>query len=98
MTDDGCVCPGCRTQRLAGDVAERVTNLPHADLSEMVILRHFAPSVYLDGARAPLAAVPIRPGGDRGRVFLRALLGEVAVQLELQPVFQVLGARLRVSA
>lgn len=85
---DGCICRGCRTQRIAGDVAERATNLPHQDVSEMVILRHFAPSVYLDGARAPLASVPvqIRVGGDRGRPFLRALLGDVAVELTARSV------------
>jgi hypothetical protein len=97
VTGEGCVCPGCELQRLAGDVAQRVANLPHADLSEMVILRNFSPRLYLDSARTPLVAMWIRPGGDRGRTFLRALLGDVAVRLQLQPVFQVLGARLRVA-
>jgi len=82
VTGEGCFCRGCRLRELAGDVAGRVWSLPHQDLSEMVILRRFDAAAYLGDARAPLAPVLIRPGGDRGRAFLRALLGDVALELE----------------
>jgi len=91
--EDDCVCRRCKLQRLAGDVAARSWSLPHQDLSEMVILRHFDARAYLDGATAPLAAVQVRPGGDRGRAFLRALLGDVQAELATSGRLDLLTAR-----
>jgi hypothetical protein len=78
-----CVCVRCDARReLLGDVATRALALPLADHAEVVILRRFDGPTYLGDVRAPAAAVAIRPGGDRGRAFLRAALGDVQAELE----------------
>lgn len=66
VADDDCICRGCRLRREAGDVAARCWNLPHQDLSEMVILRHIGVSAFLDldGAPASPAAEPEPSASD----------------------------------
>ena len=83
MTAVECVCPGCELQRVAGDLAKYVAKLPHEDHAELVILRFFAPAVYLHGARRAPFMVELRAGGDRRRPFVRALLGDVSSWLDI---------------
>lgn len=51
--DPDCACRFCALARNAGDVAGRVANLPHQDVSQMLILRRFDASAYLEAEPAP---------------------------------------------